>query len=277
MLQKTFRMISLVVASAMMITLISAVPCMAASKKPKLVSTVETQQYNKETKTWKTTGRTEYTYNEKGDPIQIDWKSFTGWGNSTRTMDYHYWKNGKRSYATFTKTGREWDSLSGYYSNYTEKGKTTYDKRGHRTREKYKHTTKNEEGKNTGSYSETDKYKHKRCLFYLCRYDLEDHAKTKISIRKKGILKKIRLKYDPDSKWKTRFTFLKKGLIRKGSVKYRYTYYKDTGLVKTIRYYSSYNGVKTRRVIKYTDKSTGRIRYNAMINSLVEPEYFFWY
>ena len=135
MMQKAIKLISLVMASVMVVILFSAAPSTAASKKPKLISSVEMQKYDKATKKWETTSRTEYKYNKKGDPIQIDWTSYTGWGYSTKTIDYHYRKNGKRKYATFKGTGREWDSFGGEYSNYTDKGKITYNKYGHRTKE----------------------------------------------------------------------------------------------------------------------------------------------
>ena len=273
MMQKAIKLISLVMASVMVVILFSAAPSTAASKKPKLISSVEMQKYDKATKKWETTSRTEYKYNKKGDPIQIDWTSYTGWGYSTKTIDYHYRKNGKRKYATFKGTGREWDSFGGEYSNYTDKGKITYNKYGHRTKEKYKHSTKRDNGAG-GSIYVTDKCKHKKYLFYLDGIDLSDHAKTKISTYKKGILKKIKIKYE-DSKWRTRFTFLKKGLLKKAlDSKYKYTYYKGTGLVKTIRDSSEPN---ERRVIKYSKKSMGKMRYNAMINSLVESNNFIWY
>ena len=271
MMQKAIKLISLVMASVMVVILFSAAPCTAASKK-KLVKSVEVQKYNKDTKQWESFKLLEYAYNKKGDPVKYEWTSGTGYGYFTRTTEYTYRKNGKRKYAKYTQTGREWDSMGNSYSTYTRTGKISYRKNGTRYKEKYKHNYKHEGSSTTGSWSNTDRKKKKKYGFFMDTSDLTSKQKYKIKIRKKGILKKILQRDSIDYKWRTRLRFNKEGLIKGG---YKYTHYKKNGLVRSVTY-NGYNG-KYRYIFKYSKKSTSKIRYNSMINSFIDDEHFFWY
>lgn len=281
MLQKLFKMIPLVMASTIVITLVSVSPCLAASKKPKLVSSVTVQEYDTTTKKWQARGSYDYTYNKKGDPIKIEY-SDSRYGYYTKTLKYHYRKNGKHKYTTYKRTGRMWSGFNGIgrYKDFTGKGKIIYNKRGHRTKEKYKESEYNDNGVKTGGDTATIKYKHKKYLFYLSgddlKEELEDGGKTKVVIRKKGIIKKVKTGYKGEAKWHTSHTFLKNGLIKKShDTKYKYKYYKGTGLVKSVKYYYDYGGIKMRYVFHYSKKSIRKTRYNAMINSFFSS--FIWY
>ena len=54
----------------MLMTLVSALPSMAAGekadKRPKLVKRVTVQKYDNDTKRWETTGTDDFTYNKHG-------------------------------------------------------------------------------------------------------------------------------------------------------------------------------------------------------------------
>ena len=275
MLKRTHGRFFLVTALALLVTLLAAAPCAAAQagtdKRPKLVKHVEKQKYNKETKNWELVNSWDYKYNKKRDPIQVDWYSYTGYGYSSKKLSYTYRKNGKRKYAKYTKTSREWHGLGGAYIDYTEKGTEYYNKKGKKTKVKYKYKGTYEDGSNAGSNSDSKKFKYKKACFYSNNYD---DYKYKLKTRKKGILKKV-LYIEPGygNKWDTLYKFNKKGLMWNRS--YKYTYDKKTGLVKSVKY--SACSEKYRTVFIYSNRTTDKVRYNGMINSFMDSEHFIWY
>ena len=103
------RIIAILVAVAMIVTLFAAAPAMAKKKKsknkgPALVRSITTQYYDSSTNKWKFSSSKKYKYNKKDDPTSIS--SVYDNAMSITKNKFKYKKKKKRSSKTYNTAGR---------------------------------------------------------------------------------------------------------------------------------------------------------------------------
>ena len=294
-MKKLHKMFSALLCMVLLATFFPA-PALAVTDKedtsPRLVESVKVETYDYDTKTWRISGVTTFTYDKKGNPTRII-RDKRAYGESRAKYSYTYRSNGKRKEATYKETGRSWSGLGGDYKNYTNKGNVLYNKSGRKTKRTYKYSGKYESsGQSSGSDRITEEYKHVKAGLYVpLKSDGSYNGKYKVTSPKKGILKTVKYSYFKNSDtYELTYSFDKKGLMKRlkyysVAYTYKYSYYKNGGLVKRVKRTCKRNdGQSVNHLVRFTftysDKKTTKGRYACMINSFLSlygDFEFFWY
>ncbi|MBQ9179342.1 MAG: hypothetical protein IJ132_00910, partial [Firmicutes bacterium] len=284
---KTKKILSVIVAVAMLASVFAATPAMAKSKSksksgPMFVKSVAYYSVDSDTNKWKLRSNTKYFYNKQNDPQKVVELSYSGDSKSETTNKFKYKKKKKRVLM------KAFNDVNRYFqlTKYNAKGKATkvnswnreknyktyrtyaYDKAGFVKKfvTKYTDTYKDFEGKKK-TFSGKTEYTYKTTY-------------------KKGLPQKIEATRKEDnvaSNYKYITTFNAKGQPTKVERQYqndtpetRYTYkykYKKGRVVSAVEYSYSYDGKKTpeaKYVFKYTKAKTNKKNYASMINNMLD-------
>lgn len=293
-IMKKRKLLSLVVAVAMLATCFAAVPAMAKSKKvksgPALVKSVITKYYDEDTKKWENSNKTVYTY-KKGYPSLI--KKMYYRGTDTSEEIYKYKIKGKKAKsmkqinnlkvklgtAKYKKgyryqfTSKSYDKSSssvgkykwknGFVKEYVSNNKSTY-KYSNKPRtyiDNHKYTYKIEFKKGLpkkieGSYVSQEGYKGETLNKY------ESSTKYITTLGKAGIVKQTEYLYEGSEKAYPNAKYVVK--MKKGRVTKVTAYDRDTDDNGKEVWEPEYT-----YIFKYANKKISKQRYSNMINSII--------